>query len=100
MFELRRKFAIAGNGSPAVAEDFGVRFALIDHRLDCKAHSGFQPIPAGLLRGVMRNRRFLVKSAAQTVSRVLPDHTELPRPRRFDDGVTDIGDRTARGQCR
>src|SRR4030088_935597 len=42
MLELRRQRAVARHGGPAVRQDFDVRLAEIDHRLDGEEHAGLQ----------------------------------------------------------
>src|SRR4051794_38136612 len=40
--ELRRQRTVAGHRGPAVGQDFDVRLAEVDHRLDRKEHARFQ----------------------------------------------------------
>src|SRR4051812_42623841 len=42
MLELRRQRAIARHRGPAVGQDFYMRLAEIDHRLDGEEHAGLQ----------------------------------------------------------
>ncbi len=42
MLELGREFAVARHRRPAVGQDFHVRLAEVDHRLDGEQHAGFE----------------------------------------------------------
>ena len=73
MFELRRQRLVAGDGGPVVGEDFRLRAAKVDHRLDREEHPLFQHRAlAGA--AVMQDVRRGVEHPAQAVAAEIAHH--------------------------
>src|SRR5882757_10899625 len=89
MFELRRQRAVAGHRGPAVGEDFDVRLAEIDHRLDGEEHARFQ---RHALAGpaYMDDVRLVVEHAPEPMAAEISHHAHALRLDKTLDGVADI----------
>jgi len=80
MLKLRRERPVPRDRRPAIAKDFDVRFAEIDHWLDRKEHPGLQfswnviGLTGLRLRDVVQNIGWEVKTLAKTVTAKVGDH--------------------------
>ena len=73
MLELCRQAAVSGDRGPAVGEDFDVRPAGVDHRLDGEKHALFEPQAlAGPAEMQDTGRR--VKDLTEPVTAEIADH--------------------------
>src|SRR6516225_11791492 len=78
MLELCRKRAVAGYCGPAVGENFHMRLAEIDHRLDGEEHAGPEQYAfAG--SADMNDVRFVMEHAAEPVAAKIAHHAHALR---------------------
>src|SRR5438067_4959194 len=73
MLELRRQRAILGDRGPAVAENFDLVSAGLDHRLDREEHA-FAQCRSISRPAVMQDRGGIVKDPPDTVATEIADH--------------------------
>src|SRR5690606_28386913 len=69
------ELAVLGDGGPAVAEQAGLRAALVDHRLDGGGHA-FLELDAGTGTAVVQHLGLLVEHRTYAVATVFADHRE------------------------
>src|SRR5258707_11197956 len=94
MLELRRQRAVARHRGPAVGQDFDMRLAEIDHRLDGEEHAGFQG-DAFAGAADMDDVRLVMEHAAEAVAAEVAHHAHALRLDKTLDGVADVaGGRT------
>src|SRR4051794_5392093 len=89
MLELRRQRAVAGHRGPAVGEDFDMRLAEIDHRLDGEEHPGFQ---GHALAGTadMDDVRLVMEHAPEAMAAEIAHHAHALRLDKTLDGMADV----------
>src|SRR5579859_31439 len=94
MLELRRQRAVAGDRGPAIGEDFYVRLAEIDHRLDGEEHAGLE---RHALAGPadMDDVGLVVEQASEPMAAEVAHHAHALRLDKALDGMADVagGDR-------
>src|ERR1700738_5131306 len=89
MHKLRRQRTVACHRSPAVVQDFYMRLAEIDHRLDGEEHAGFQR-HAFAGPADVNDVRLVVEHAAEAVAAEIAHHAHALRFDETLDGVPDI----------
>src|SRR5207342_1075951 len=89
VLELRRQRAVARHRGPAVGQDFHMRLAEIDHRLDREEHAGLQH---HALAGAadMDDVRFVVEHAPEAMAAEIAHHAHALRFDETLDGVADV----------
>lgn len=95
MLPLRGQLAVLGDRGPAVAEQAGLRAALVDHRLDGEDHA-FLQLDAGTRTTVVEDLRLLVEHLADAMAAVFADHREAVLFRVLLDDFADIAQVRAR----
>src|SRR5665811_206610 len=85
MLELRRQRAVARHRGPAVGQDFDVRLAEIDHRLDGEEHAGLQH-HAFAGPADMDDVRLVVEHAAEAMAAKVAHHAHALRLHKALDG--------------
>src|SRR4051794_23719831 len=88
VLELRRQRTVARHRGPAVGQDFYVRLAEIDHRLDGEEHAGLQ---RHALAGPadMDDVRLVMEHAPEAVAAEIAHHAHLLR---FDEALDRMAD--------
>src|SRR5258705_10263753 len=89
MLELRRQRTVARHRGPAVGQDFYMRLAEIDHRLDGEEHAGLQR-HAFAGPADMNDVGLVMKHAAQAVPAEIAHHAHALRLDKTLDGVADV----------
>src|SRR5258707_12910080 len=89
MLELRRQRAVARHGGPAVGQDFYMRLAEIDHRLDGEDHAGLQR-DAFAGPADMDDVRLVVEHAPEAMAAEIAHHAHALRFDKTLDGVADV----------
>src|SRR5829696_1438519 len=89
MFELRRQRTVARYRGPAVGQDFHMRLAEIDHRLDGEEHAGLQ---RHALAGPadMDDVRLVVEHAPEAMAAEIAHHAHALRFDKALDGMADV----------
>ena len=73
VFELRRQRAVAGDGGPAVVEQFAVGAADVDHRFDGEEHAGTK-LGAGAGAACVDDVGTVVEQAAEAMAAKIAHH--------------------------
>src|SRR2546428_2540714 len=95
MLELRRQRTVARHRGPAVRQDFYMRLAEIDHRLDGEEHAGLQG-HAFAGPADMDDVRLVMEHAPQAMAAEIAHHAHALRLDEALDGVADIAGWCAR----
>src|SRR5688572_24797703 len=94
MLELGGEAAVAGDGGPAVVEQFDRRLADVDHRLDGEEHSGPELRPGAGAAGVDDLGR-IVEDAAEAVAAEIADDAVAIGLGVGLDGMADVAEMVA-----
>src|SRR5438128_12326875 len=89
MLELRRQRTVARHRGPAVRQDFYMRLAEIDHRLDGEEHAGLQH-HAFAGPAEMDDVRLVVEHASQPTAAAMAHQAHALRFVKTVDGVADV----------